>query len=139
MVHAVSFNSWGGVGPYGRCLIHGCILAAQESPRSPSHPHSPWRGDGHPESTALHLIVLMSKKSSERLQIPITERHRLFAQTKNCVSIQLGDLSRGLEVPSEVITCIIPCHLLQEQQNKGWGSWESNKKLHQQLVFNAKH
>lgn len=139
MVHALSFNSWKVLVPMGDASCLGVILAVQGSPRSPPHPHSPWRGDGHPESTALHLMVLTSKKSSQRLKIPITARHRLIPRTKNCTSIQLGDLSHGLEVPSELTTRKIPYCLLQEQQSRAWGSWGSNKKLHRQVVFNGKH
>lgn len=138
MVHALNFNSWKVLVPMGDASCMEVILFAQESPRVPLHPHSPWQGEGHPESTALRLVVLRSRKSSERLHVPITERHELSAQTKSCTSIQLGDLSHGLEVPSELITRKIPSRLLQEQQNRAWGSWGSNKKLYQGVAFNAK-
>lgn len=62
MVHALSFNSWKGLAPMGDTSCLAVIFAAQESPGSPLHPQNPWRGDGCPESTTLHLIVLMSKK-----------------------------------------------------------------------------
>lgn len=85
-------------------------------------------------------MVLRSKKSSQGLKIPVTERHRVIAQSKNCTSIQMGNLSRDLEVPGELITRKIPYCLLQEQQNCVWDSWEAtrsctNKFLMQNIKF----
>jgi len=55
------------------------------------------------------------------------------------MSTQLGDLSHGLEAPSELIPGQIPYRLLQEQQRGARVSKGSNKKLHQHVVFNAKN
>ena len=67
-VHALSLNSWKVLVLMGDDSCLGVLLAA---PGFPPDPHSPWRVDGQSESTALHLVVLRRRKSSERLTVPI--------------------------------------------------------------------